>query len=105
MTRADIDETRKNLEKYVKAFAFCSVEMKKLLPRLPSMTPQTYSTILKPDLDKIIFQLSNLLMDREIEETLIVKKYLRKEYDAYLTARREAAELRGKTEAAISKIK
>ena len=103
MGKAEIENTKKQLNTYRSAFEKYKSKLEAILPKLKETNDfSTYSLTVKPDLDKIMFVLSDLEYDvKKIKENKIIKRYLSSEYSSMITAKDEAEKMKKEIESFI----
>ena len=102
MGKAEIEELRKKFVNYTQRFLDLAQKLSIHLPQLEKIESfEEYSIKLKPELDKLLFALTDLeYVTGKIVETKTIKKHLAKEYSAMLEARFQAT----KTKKEIEKL-
>lgn len=103
MGKAEIEDTKKQLNTYRTAFENYKSELETILPKLKkTMDFSTYSNTIKPELDKLLFVLSDLEYDtKKIKENKIIKRYLSKEYTSMISAKANAVKMKKEIESFI----
>ncbi|MFW9928199.1 MAG: hypothetical protein ACFFD1_02285 [Candidatus Thorarchaeota archaeon] len=95
MTKADIERQRDQFQKYSLTFKKLRLELEPMLPKIKNSSFDTYSIMIKPDLDKILYTLSDLEYQcSKIKEDKIIKKYLQKEFNMLHNEWRETKKIK-----------
>ena len=89
MGKAELDKKKKEINAYRLSFERYTKELESISPKLSRMDNfRSYSTSLKPEIDKILFILTDLIYEsNKIKENKTIKKFLYNEFTSMVNSR------------------
>ena len=105
MGKAELEQKKKVMKVYWSSFERYFKELEILSTKLSRIDNfSSYSTSLKPEIDKILFILTDLLYEsRKIKEDKTIKKFLFNEFSSMVNSRNKVEQLKKEIESKIPK--